>query len=168
MRALVVGALLLAPVFAQTRNTEHTLRLDDGAARPSGKIESLAWLAGSWAGEGSIGTVEETWTPPSHGTMVGAFKAVRDGEVLFYELCEIAEEGGSLTYRVKHFGPDLKGWEDKDEHVTFPLVDVGEGVVHFSGLTYRLLDENALSVHVATRGKEGTNGELEFLLRRRD
>jgi hypothetical protein len=36
-------------------------------------LERLSWLAGQWHGEAFGGTCEETWTPPSGGSMVGTY-----------------------------------------------------------------------------------------------
>ena len=164
---LVVAVAAAAPSIAsaQSPNTEHTLKLDEAAVRPAAEIESLAWLAGYWRGEGSIGVGEEIWAPPSSGTMVGAFKAVRDGEPSFYELLEISEEEGSLILKIKHFDPELKGWEERDGFVAFPLVKLAPQEAYFSGLTYRRVDDR-LYAYVATTGKDGRVGELEFVFDR--
>ena len=157
--ALAHGAL------GQSQNTENTLKLDDPATRPEASIEDLAWLVGTWRGEGLGGTVEEVWTAPTADTMMGVFKAARDGEVQFYEILILVQEEGSLTLKLKHFHPDLKGWEEKDEVVEFPLVAIKEREALFSGLTYRRTKDDALHAFVAT-SREGRMGELKLVLRR--
>jgi hypothetical protein len=37
--------------------------------------------------------------------------------------------------KLKHFNPDLSGWETSGEWTTFRLVEVGDNTVWFSGLT---------------------------------
>lgn len=166
---LTLTALPIGPssLLAQSRNTENTLRLDNPSSRPSGTIDSLQWLAGFWQGESSLGRAEEIWAPPSDGTMMGAFKVVREGEgqPFFYEFVEISEEEGSLTLKVKHFGADLHGWEEKDDYVSFPLVQLGEREVYFSGLTYRLVG-NQLHAYVSIEQEDGSFDEIEFDFKR--
>lgn len=54
--------------------------------------------------------------------MMGMYRLIRNAKPAFYELCTIVEENGSLVLRLKHFNPDLKGWEETDKTVDFPLV----------------------------------------------
>lgn len=150
---------------AQSQNTEHTLRLDDPTNRPAASIEDMKWLVGTWRGEGLGGTVEEVWSAPSAGTMMGVFKATREGKPSFYEILIVAEEEGSLILKLKHFHPDLTGWEEKDEVVEFPLVALKKEEALFSGLTYRLGKEGELRAYVAS-SQDGKAGEFELVLRR--
>src|SRR5210317_214778 len=101
-RLLLLGsALALTSVaFAQTAQTEHTYKLDDAESRVPGTLDDVAWIVGSWAGEGFGGTFEETWNAASLGTMVGMFKVMGDGEISFYELMLLVEEEGSLALKV--------------------------------------------------------------------
>jgi len=149
----------------QSQKTLNTLQLDDPAVRPKASIEDLAWLAGSWQGEGLGGAVEEVWLAPSAGTMVGVFKAAREEKPFFYEIVLLVEEKGSITLKLKHFHPDLKGWEEKDEVVEFPLVALKEKEALFSGLTYRLTKADELRAYVAVE-RQGKTEELEFVWRR--
>lgn len=84
----------------------------------------LAWLKGDWHGEHHGERIEEHWSAADAGTIMGMFRWVRNGKLYFYELLAIEEEAGSLVKRVKHFHPGLKGWEEKDDSVTFDLVSV--------------------------------------------
>jgi hypothetical protein len=90
---------------------------------PSPTIQSVAWLAGSWEGGGIHGApAVEAYSEPAGGQMIGHFRQLRpDGSILFYELITLSVSGGKLQYRVKHFNPDLTGWEGKDETPTFTL-----------------------------------------------
>ena len=54
--------------------------------------------------------------------MMFSFKLVNDNKVVFYELGAITETNGTLLLQLKHFGPDFKGWEEKEESETFKLV----------------------------------------------
>jgi hypothetical protein len=53
----------------------------------------------------------------------------------------------------------MKGWEEKDKHVTFPLVKVEPNAVYFSGLTYRKNSDGSLTVFLAMKRPTGTTEE---------
>jgi hypothetical protein len=107
-------------------------------------IEALDWIAGHWLGEHGNDRFEEWWAQPDGGTMVGMFRLLRDGSPAFYELLTVEPEGDLLVWRIKHFGPGLDGWEEKDAAVTLDLVrlDKGEAVFLKRGderwMVYRL------------------------------
>ncbi len=96
--------------------------------------------------------------------MVGVFRLVRDGSVQFYELVILVEEDGSLVLRLKHFGPDLAGWEPKDETVDFPLVRRTSDALSFDGLTIRRDGEDRMRVWVAlgAEGEEAREAAFEY------
>ena len=158
-------SLYALSALAQSQNTEHTLSLDDPSKRPSATLDDVSWMVGSWVGEGLGGQVEEVWAAPSAGSMLGLFKAYKDGKPSFYEFFALVEEEGSLILKLKHFHPNLDGWEAKDDYVSFPLVAVEEGVAYFGGLTYRLVAPDEMHAHVAvSRGDE--MGEFSFVYHR--
>lgn len=146
---------------AQSKLTEHTLKLDDPANMPEASIDDLAWLSGRWVGEGFGGTLEETWNPPLGGTMVATFRLVSEGKPNFYEICLIAPEGKSLVYKVKHFNPDFTGWEEKDKYVTFPLVKLEANTIYFNGLTLAL-NGDTCTHYLAMKQKDGTYREAKL------
>lgn len=153
--------------FTQSKLTEHTLKLDDPANMPEASIDDLAWLTGRWQGEGFGGILEETWNPPLGGTMVATFRLVSEGKPNFYEICLISPEGKSLTYKVKHFNPDMTGWEEKAEYVTFPLVKVEPNKIYFNGLTLEL-NGNTCTHYLAMKRKDGTYNEAKLIYQRQD
>ncbi len=82
----------------------------------------LSWLAGDWVGQNGPDPVEEHWSPVRGDTLVGMFRWVKDGKVLFYELIAIEREEEFVFMRIKHFNPKLVGWEEKDRAHEFILV----------------------------------------------
>lgn len=69
-------------------------------AQAEGDVQSLGWMAGCWEVRNPSGTfsIEEMWTRPAGGTMLGAGRTIRDGKTIFSEFLRIAAEGGKLTY----------------------------------------------------------------------
>jgi hypothetical protein len=164
--AIVVLAVAGASARGQERLSEHTLALAADAKPAPATIADVAWLAGRWTGDGLGGRSEETWGAPVGGSMVGMFRLSRDGKPVFYEIMTFVEREGSVLLRLKHFNPDLTGWEEKDQTVDFPLVSKGEGVLHFRGLTFRREDAGRLTIYLSLKQKDGTRREEVFRLTR--
>lgn len=163
----VVAALACVTVFtadgwAQEKLTEHTVARSPGAQGPRAQVKDMAWLAGHWAGEALGGTVEEIWSGPRGGAMMGMFRLVKDTETVFYELMAILPEDGSLVLRLKHFNADLTGWEKKDDTVDFPLVAVVDGAFRFDGLSFHPEGDDRVTIYLAMHGKEGAVEEVTF------
>ncbi len=156
--------LLLATVCLA--DSSRVLKLEPGVAPGKAAIGDMRWLAGQWQGTGLGGVAEEVWSSPAGGAMQGMFRVLRDGKVYFYELCTIVEDNGSLLLRIKHFGPDLKGWEAKDESREFRLVKVDEQGAWFDGLSFLRKGGNEMTAWVLIRGKDGKVSEASFPYRR--
>lgn len=122
-------------------------------------IDDASWLTGRWVGEGLGGEMEEVWSPPVDGQMVGHFRLVRNGAPVFYEimLLDVAEEG--LRMRVKHFNPDFVGWEDKGEWVTFEPRAVSETELTFQSLVIRRTSADSLTMVLRIRYPDGVRDE---------
>lgn len=67
-------------------------------AASAGPIDSLAFLAGSWAKGDHVDRNEEHWTAPLGGLMVGVQREVRGGKARGFEFFRIEEREGSLFY----------------------------------------------------------------------
>jgi hypothetical protein len=139
---------------------------DDAAARPRATLADVAWLEGEWRGKALGGEVEETWGPPKAGAMLCMFRLVKDGKPVFYELVAIVEVDGSLEVRVKHFHPDLTGWEERTEVQTFPLVRVDANTAWFDGMTFHRDGADAMRAWVRVQRRDGTATDEAFEYRR--
>jgi hypothetical protein len=164
-RGLVLAVVLVcsaASVQGQEMMTERTLKLGADAKSPHATISDVAWLAGHWVGPALGGEAEEIWSAPKAGSMMGMYRLVRDGKVVFYELLALVQEGGSLVLRLKHFNPDLTGWEEKQKTVDFRLVGLGEGIAQFEGMSFHREGDGKLTVYLAIEGKNGAMREEAF------
>lgn len=179
MSRLLVIALALVSFFWQPQNppasrTANTIGLPADAERPKATLTAVSWLAGgAWRGDGMGGIAEEQWSAPAGGQMMGMFRQLKPGTggseaVSFYEFLTLVEREGSLVLKLKHFNPDLTGWEDKEKFVTFRLARVTPDAVYFDGLTFRRDAPNQLSIFLALRdSKTGELSEATFRLTRR-
>jgi hypothetical protein len=155
MHAVIhVGVLLLSWLVptsvarGQTQASDHTLRLERKENIPRARIEAIAWLAGRWVGGDPGESTEEIWSPPVGNSMMGIFRLVKNGKVIFYEFCTITEENESLVLKIKHFDSRLNGWEEKNVAVIFPLVKLAATDAYFDGLTYHKNKDGSLTAYV--------------------
>ena len=114
----------------------------------TGSIEDISWIQGSWKGEAFGGEVEEIWSAPAAGSMMGMFRLIDNDHPSFYEIMIIREVEKSLVLQLKHFHHNLKGWEEKDETVDFPLVKVDKDKVIFEGIYFKKISEDQITVNV--------------------
>jgi hypothetical protein len=143
-------------------STKNTLSLAPGTTPAKAKIEDVAWIAGHWKGAARGGVTEEDWSGPTSGSMMASCRLIRDGKVVFYELAAIVEESSSLTLRLKHFNPDLTGWEEKSEVLAFPLVKLTSDAAYFNGVTFRKVAGGNIEIFVRIRSKDGKTSEQHF------
>jgi len=144
---------------SQEKISEHTYVLSTSATSPSATIDQAAWLSGEWIGVGLGGHSEEYWSNPMGGHMTGAFRFFDKDKLIFSEHMDIAERDGSLSLRLKHFDADLKGWEEKEEFVEFPLVRITKNELNFQGLTYKKIDETTLEIYIILDEADPTKEE---------
>ena len=161
-------ALAAGNSYAAEPRTQHTWQLGDGESRPAATIEDAAMLVGSWSGTAFGQRFEETWNPPSVGTMVGMFKLIGDDGVSFYELMLLTEEEGTLFFKVKHFNADFTAWEDKADYVTFKLVKKSADELHFGGLSFYRRDDERMDGYIVMRDGDKVSEQALVFERVRD
>lgn len=167
LRYIVIAAnAMFAVATAAEPRTDHTFGLAEGETRPAATLEDAAMLVGSWEGEAFGSRFEETWNPPSAGSMVGLFKLYNDDGVAFYEIMLITVEDGTLSFKVKHFAPDFTAWEEKADYVEFRLVALDEDALHFGGLSFYRQGPDAIDAYIVMRNAEGIREE-KLVFRRR-
>lgn len=81
------------------------LVVSQGAAEAAlAGVDRVAWLQGCWILTAGGRTVEEQWTSPRGGVMLGTGRTVRDGALLDYEFVVIRERGAALVYEAHPSG----------------------------------------------------------------
>ncbi|MDX2262898.1 MAG: DUF6265 family protein [Gemmatimonadales bacterium] len=62
-------------------------------------IGGIGWLAGAWSGtRSSSSSIEERWSPPLGGTMLGVSRTVSRGRMSAFEYLRIVERDSGLVY----------------------------------------------------------------------
>lgn len=138
-------------------------QLEADQAPGKGKVEGLNWMVGYWTGPGLGGDCEEVWMPAVDGHMIGTFRFWEDGKLVFSEFMNLVQEGESVSMKLKHFGPDLSGWEDREEWTTFRLIELGENKVWFHGLTIERIGNEMIYQLALTQNGERIIEEFKFV-----
>lgn len=142
--------LLLVPLLlpAAEQQTEHLYRLADGEPHPEATLDDAHWLVGSWRGTAFGKRFEETWNPPSAGSMVGMFKLFGDDGASMYELMIMTVEDGTLSLKIRHFSADFTAWEEKDEDVALRLVKKDDDALHFGTISFYRRGDDRIDAYV--------------------
>src|SRR5687768_8740792 len=106
---LAGGSAAAAQESPLQQRTPNTLMAAADVPSPPATLQDMAWFTGRWTGNGLGGETEESWSAPAGGAMMGMFRLVKDGKVVFYEFLTLVEREGSLVLKLKHFNPDLTG-----------------------------------------------------------
>ncbi len=90
MRASVVKVIVLVASLAAV--------LPGAAADEKPRLQSLAWMGGTWRGTVDGVAMEETWTAPDGGMMLALHKDVKGGRVTDWEFLRIEEQADGIVY----------------------------------------------------------------------
>lgn len=124
-------------------------------------IGDLSWLAGAWIGTRGRSSVDERWSPPLGGAMLGTSRLVNSrGEMLGFEFLRIVERDGSLVYVAQPGG---------GEPTEFVLTEIGPSRAVFANprhdhpqcITYELSPEGELTASIGFR-HGGMSQRFEF------
>ena len=129
---------------------------DGSAETPRIKLDDLEFLQGCWAGTGLGAEAQECWMAGPSGRLTGMFELLNaDGTQRFSEIFVLDRFEDGPALRLKHFHPDLTGWEAQDDYVSFPLIETAPGRAVFEGLEMQLSDTGALLVDLTMTGADG-------------
>lgn len=136
------------------------------AAPRAPSIEAVGFLAGCWKGKprGGEGSIDEMFTAPEGGLVLGTSRVVDKGVAVFWELMRIEQTPGAVTLTVL-----LKSGKT----AAFRLVRGEPGLVVFENpalefprsITYRLAPDGTLDARVEG-AQAGAPRALAFALRR--
>ena len=115
-------------------------------------IQRLSWMAGSWASDSAGTRIEEHWTEPSGGLMLGMHRDVVRGRATSFEFLRIEGDSTGVRYLAQPKGRLA---------FPFPMKEIGDRSVVFENkehdfpqrILYWLDRDGAL--HARTEGKVG-------------
>ncbi|HAC14599.1 MAG TPA: hypothetical protein DCE78_01460 [Bacteroidetes bacterium] len=148
-----IGLLLGLLAFSNAAWSQDVLKLGPDEAPGTASLEDVSWLQGYWTGTGLGGEVDELWMPAMDNSMIGVFRLMMNGQLIFSEYMFIEELNGTISVKLKHFNKDLTAWEEKEKWTEFKLVKVEGQKAWFSGLTYeRNEDELTIKLNLTSQG----------------
>jgi uncharacterized protein DUF6265 len=115
VRHLVLGIVALAAW--RSRGVVSTEPAD-----PAARVVQVAWLAGCWELAAGSRLVEEQWTRPRGGLMLGVGRTMSGDSLVEYEQVRLFERGGRLVYGAAPSGQppaEFESTEVTDTAVTF-------------------------------------------------
>jgi hypothetical protein len=71
------------------------------ALAPASQVDRLAWMAGCWSLRSGTAIIEEHWTQPAGGAMLGLSRTLKDGRMVFHEFMRIEEQGSALVFTAR-------------------------------------------------------------------
>jgi hypothetical protein len=101
----------LACVFLLV-DSDHS-KAQGPAAVPARSLADLSWIAGDWqTAQGGRRQVEEHWTAPAAGTMIGMGRTIAGGKTVEFEYLRLEERAGAIYYvahpKARSPGTDFK------------------------------------------------------------
>jgi hypothetical protein len=91
MRLLAIAAVMMACLQSAATTQEPVT-----AAKAI--IADVSWIGGAWTGGSGAVTIEEHWTAPAAGAMLGVSRTVRGPKMVAFEFLRIIERNGGLVY----------------------------------------------------------------------
>jgi len=61
-------------------------------------ITEMGWLADAWSGTRRTSSIEERWSPPKGGAMLGVSRTVKTDKMVAFEYLRLVERDGGLVY----------------------------------------------------------------------
>lgn len=83
IRCITASAILIAALSAEAQ---------------ASRVDSLAWIAGSWASDSAGTRIEEHWMAPLGGEMVGMHRDVVRGRAVSFEFFRIVADTQGVAY----------------------------------------------------------------------
>jgi hypothetical protein len=68
---------------------------------PEPRVSALHWMSGCWELRRGETVIEEQWTKPAGGTLLGTGRTIREGKTVFTEFLRISSENGALVYTAR-------------------------------------------------------------------
>lgn len=156
-------SLLIRRKFRSTKGgLEVRVSIDEGADKVAfyrhpediepatpikGAMDDIAWLTGAWVGMRNGRSIEERWSPPLGGAMLGVSRTVRRGKMVAFEYLRIVERDDSLVYIAQPGGKPP---------TEFVLTELGKGRAVFKNprhsfpqrIVYELSKEGGLTAKI--------------------
>ena len=96
-----------------------------------GSISDIRFIEGSWRAVAGDRSIDAVWSKPEGESMVGYVRVMKEGKVVLYELFAFEQTEQGLVALVRHFGPGLVSWEEKENPNHYDFLEAGNGQALF-------------------------------------
>jgi len=144
---LILAAAVVVMLALSASRRASTPR-DTTALDSPTSISGLAWFAGSWETDDRGRYVEEHWTRPAGGTMLGMSRTVRGGKTVAFEFIRLESRPDGIFYVAQpqgHPPVDFKLAELQGQEATF--VNPGHND-HLKKIVYRKNLDGSLTARI--------------------
>lgn len=160
MRKLICS-MLFALTSLPTLAVSSEVAKDIGEARI--ELTDLAWLEGCWEGTAFGNPASECWMLAPDGRLTGMFQLIDGEHQQFSEIFVLDRFDDGPALRLKHFHPNLHGWEERDQYMSFTLKETSANLARFDGLLYQLEADGSLIIELRMkRGEEHVTERMTF------
>jgi predicted enzyme related to lactoylglutathione lyase len=137
-------------------------------------IADLAFMRGAWEAEMDGNVLEEHFSAPAHGTILGMFRWTSRGATTFTEHIVIEDGADGPTLLLRHFNPGLVPWaQEADGPARFPLSELDGGRAVFADpgrafptrIIYHRTRPDTLVARLEGRDDDGGDRHLEITYR---
>ena len=139
---------------------------------PSPTIADLAFMSGGWRATYDGARLEEHFTAPYDGNMIGMFRWTADGVTQMTEHLVIEQHDDGVYLYLRHFNPGAVAREHADEPMNFKLEGVTDGRAVFVAdrlfprqVVYHRVEPGRMIVRVEGHRESGEPRLLEFHFR---
>ena len=120
------------------------------------RVADFALLAGHWQGKIGSAEIEEVWTAPGNGGMIGMFRLMQNGRLSMSEFMTVDETPEGAVMHMRHFAAGLKPREE--QALVWQVVEKGNNKLLLrtgeTQLRFNLESPDALTAVLIKGGKE--------------
>src|SRR5687768_5859856 len=99
--------------------------------KKTGSISDVGFIVGSWKAVAGDRSIDAVWSSPNGENIVGYVRVMKEGKVVLYELFAFEQTEQGLVALVRHFGPGLVSWEEKENPNHYDFLEAGNGQALF-------------------------------------
>jgi hypothetical protein len=150
--AAALAALLAAAAILAASRPAFSASADD-----AGALAPVSWMAGSWETRDQTPYVEEHWSRPAGGAMLGISRAIKDNKMVEFEFLRVEARADGIFYMPQPSGKppvDFKFAPTTNNEAVF--VNPGHAD-HLKKITYRKNADGTLTARI-----EGENNGKSF------
>ncbi len=152
-----VGAMSLS-VSASSNGQYPVLTYKEGQTLAKANINEMKWLEGLWRWQGDVQgpkTGETVLLSAVHKQMGGFARGYDAKGLMFNEIITLSQVDDGLVFTVKHFSPELHGWEPQNKPIQRRLLKREDKVWYFDTVTYVQIDKDKYMLYILLPDDEG-------------